>query len=232
MQLLEYMDSLCDIYGIADFNKNKDKLIDTYGEDICKYPYAIAIGHKMIEEIIESIPLTYNDDKLAQQYLDEYFNSFQRVSKIADKIIKFIEDEGYNAIKLDVSGRNDKLDLKMSFSNKASAHLAGIGWLGKNNLLTTIPYGPRLTWATILTDMPLKEYAGEPMDSPCGDCTICVKACPGDAIIDHPDPKVSYSPKKCGEFLSKRKDEGHPVACGMCLYICPYGNKKVAQITK
>lgn len=232
MSIMEFIDSRTDIYGIADFNKNRDELVETYGEDICKYPYAIAIGHKMIEEIIETIPKTYNDDKLAQAYLDEYFNSHQRVSKIANEIVEEIEKEGYHAIVLDVSGKSEKLNLKQSFSNKASAHLAGIGWLGKDNLLTTKEFGPRLTWATILTDMPLGEYAGNPMESLCDDCTICVKACPGKAIIDDPDPKVSYSPKKCGEFLSKRQEEGHPVACGMCLYICPYGNKKVEQLSK
>lgn len=230
MSIIEYVEELSDIYGVADFSKNEEKLIETYGEDICKYPYAIAIGHKMLEEIIENIPLTYNDDKLAQEYLDEYFNSHQRVSKIADKIVAKIESEGYEALVLDVSGKNDKLNLKMPFSNKASAHLAGIGWLGKNNLLTTKEFGPRLTWATILTNAPLADYAGDIMDSLCEDCTICVNACPGNAIVDLPNPKESYSPEKCGDFLMSRKNEGHPVACGMCLFICPYGNKKTRKI--
>lgn len=232
MRVIELLENLSDIYGIADFNKNKDELIENYGEDICRYPYAIAIGHKMIEEIIEKIPLTYNDDKLAQEYLDEYFNSHQRVSKIAGKVANLIKEEGYHAVILDVSGKSEELNLKQSFSNKASANLAGIGWLGKNNLLTTEEFGPRLTWATILTDMPLSDYAGEPRESLCDDCTICVKACPGKAIIDDSNPKISYSPEKCGEFLFKRRDEGHPVACGMCLYICPFGNSKVEQLTR
>ncbi len=230
MSIIEYIESLCDVYGIADFSVDNEELIDTYGEDICKFPYAIAIGHKMIEEIIEQIPLTYNDDELAQEYLDEYFNSFQRVSKIANKIIRYIQNEGFNAIVLDVSGTNPKLNLKKPFSNKASANLSGIGWLGKNNLLTTKEFGPRLTWATVLTDAPLGEYAGRPMESLCGDCQMCVKACPGKAIVDLPDPKKSYDPEKCGEFLMKRKESGHPVACGMCLYICPFGNKKSKEI--
>lgn len=230
MSIIEYIDSLSDIYGIADFTTEKDKLTETYGEDICKYPYAIAIGHKMLEEIIEKIPLTYNDDELAKQYLDEYFNSHQRVSKIANKIVKCIENEGYHAIKLDVSGKNSELDLKKPFSNKASANLAGIGWLGKNNLLTTKEFGPRLTWATILTDAPLGQYAGKPMKSLCGDCQMCVKACPGNAIKDLPDPSKSYSPQKCGEYLMKREQSGHQVACGMCLYICPFGNEKSREV--
>ena len=230
MSITEYIGSLSDIYGIADFSIDKDKLTQVYGEDICKYPYAIAIGHKMLEEIIENIPRTYSDDKLAKEYLDEYFNSHQRVSKIADKIVKYIENEGYHAIVLDVSGTNPELDLKKPFSNKASANLAGIGWLGKNNLLTTEEFGPRLTWATILTDAPLGEYAGRPMESLCGDCTMCVNACPGKAIVDLPDPSKSYSPQKCGEYLMKREQSGHQVACGMCLYICPFGNERSRKI--
>lgn len=131
MSIVEYIESLSDVYGIADFSIEKEELMDMYGEDICKYPYAIAIGHKMIEEIIEKIPLTYTDDDLAKEYLDEYYNSFQRVSKIADKIIDYIQNEGFNAIKLDVSGTNPELNLKKPFSNKASANLSGIGWLEK-----------------------------------------------------------------------------------------------------
>ena len=230
MSIIEYIESLSDVYGIADFSINQEQLIDTYGEDICKFPYAIAIGHRMLEEILENIPLTYNDDELAKEYLDEYFNSHQRVSKIANKIIKYIEDEGFDAIALDVSGTNPKLNLKKPFSNKASANLSGIGWLGKNNLLTTKEFGPRITWATVLTDAPLGEYAGRPMESLCGDCQLCVNACPGNAIVDLPNPQESYDPEKCGEFLMKRKESGHPVACGMCLYICPYGNKKSKEI--
>ncbi len=230
MSLVDYIDSLCDVYGIADFSKNEEELIEVYGEDICKYPYAIAIGHKMLEEIIENIPLTYNDDELAKEYLDEYFNSHQRVSKIAHKIVKYIEKEGFSAIVLDVSGNSEELNLKKPFSNKTSANLSGIGWLGKNNLLTTKEYGPRLTWATILTDAPLAEFAGSPMKSLCGDCEICVKACPGKAIVNLPDPSKSYSPQKCGDYLMERKSSGHPVACGMCLYICPFGNEKSRKV--
>ena len=49
MSIVEYIESLSDVYGIADFSIEKEELMDMYGEDICKYPYAIAIGHKMIE---------------------------------------------------------------------------------------------------------------------------------------------------------------------------------------
>ncbi len=230
MDIMGYVEELSDICGVADLLSDKDKLIENYGEEILKYPYAIVIGHKMKEEIIEKIPLSYNDDNIAQEYLNEYHNSHQRIRKISEKIAKHVNDEGYNTIILDVSGDSEEINLKRSFSNKASANIAGVGWIGKNNLLTTREYGPRLTWATILTDAPLEDYTGSSMKSQCGDCKMCSRACPGNAIKDVNDPGKSYDPEKCGKYIFSRQTEGHPLACGMCLYICPYGNKKAREL--
>ncbi len=230
MNIMEYVKDITDTCGVADLFCDKEKLTQEYGNDILKYRYAIVIGHRMKEEIIEKIPLSYNNDEIALEYLDEYYNSHKRVAKIADKISQKIEEEKYNSLILDVSGTNSSLDLKKPFSNKISAYMAGIGWIGKNNLLTTKEYGPRLTWATILTDMPLENYLKEKIESPCGSCKLCVNACPGNAIRNLNNSEESYDPVKCGEYIMKRKDEGHPIACGMCLYICPYGNKKTLKI--
>lgn len=81
MDIMQYTENLTDICGVAHLMEDKERLIETYGDDICKYPYAIVVGHLMDHDIIESIPLSYNDDKIAQDYLDEYFNSHQRAAK-------------------------------------------------------------------------------------------------------------------------------------------------------
>ncbi|ABC56970.1 MULTISPECIES: 4Fe-4S double cluster binding domain-containing protein [Methanosphaera] len=223
--LMDYVKSLSDVCGVADFRKDSQQLIETYGQDICKYPYAIVIGHRLNEEIVSKIPLSYNDDDIAEEYQNEYFNSFKRISGISHKVEDYIHDLGYNCVILNELEKYEDIHLKTRFSNKASAKLAGIGWIGKNNLLTTREYGPRLTWSTIITDAPLSKYTGNVMESLCGDCNICVKACPGGAIVNLDNPRKSYSPIKCGDYIKSRKKEGHPTVCGMCLYICPYGNK-------
>ncbi|WP_143744795.1 hypothetical protein [Methanobrevibacter sp. 87.7] len=127
MIIIDYIKSLSDVFGIANLSDDKERLINNYGDDICKYPYAIAIGHRMKEEIINKIPLTYNDDKLAKEYQDEYFNSHKRVLKISEKIGNFIKNNGYHAIVLGVKGNNKEIKLKKPFSNKASAHISGVG---------------------------------------------------------------------------------------------------------
>ena len=71
---------------------------------------------------------------------------------------------------------------------KAAATLAGLGWIGKQTLCITPQLGPHVRWACVVTDAVL------PSDDPftedlCGDCELCVKACPTQAIIPGPFPR-------------------------------------------
>ena len=66
------------------------------------------------------------------------------------------------------------------FSHKLAAHLAGLGWIGKSCLLVTLEVGPRVRWASVLTDAPL--MAGEPLEERCGECRGCVEVCPAGAF--------------------------------------------------
>ncbi|MBA7704043.1 Epoxyqueuosine reductase [subsurface metagenome] len=79
---------------------------------------------------------------------------------------------------------------------KDSAVLAGLGTIGKNNILVTPEYGPRVRLrAMILTeDLP---STGPIAFDPCKDCDIiCKKACPGNAM----DKKI-YSEEKMGQKI-------------------------------
>ena len=209
----------------------KQKLVDElleyfikeYGEDICKYPNAISIGLQLNEEIINHIPQTKKNKQYAKDYLDEYYNSHMKINKIADEICKLIEDIEYNAIPVYVSGKNDKLNLKKRFSHKTTANLAGLGWIGRNALFITKKFGPRITWITILTDAPFETYSKPPLKQSCNDCTSCIDICPSNAITNEKDPSKSYNPKTCGEYIKTESEKNHSIACGLCLYICPYG---------
>jgi epoxyqueuosine reductase len=112
------------------------------------------------------------------------------------------------------------------FSHKTAATCAGLGWIGKNGLIINETYGPRLSWASVLTDAPL--YADAPRTvSLCGDCDLCVKYCPSGAIsgrhwvINKPFAKfVSY--EKCRALKGKRPRFDEKPNCGLCVTICPY----------
>ena len=53
----------------------------------------------------------------------------------------------------------------------------------KNNLLVTEKYGAALSMCSVLTDMPLYAEKTETiLSNRCGDCNLCVKICPAQAI--------------------------------------------------
>ena len=115
------------------------------------------------------------------------------------------------------------------FTHKVAATLAGLGWIGKNGLLISKSYGPRLSLATVLTDAPIE------VDEPvlwglCGKCSLCVEHCPSTAITGNEwsriDPFVELIRKdNCRSHKKTRRPvEGKP-NCGLCINICPYGRK-------
>src|SRR5512141_1612265 len=59
------------------------------------------------------------------------------------------------------------------FNHKMAATSAGLGWIGKNGLLISPVYGPRLSLATVLTDARLRPDA--PIERClCGERMLCM----------------------------------------------------------
>lgn len=115
-------------------------------------------------------------------------------------------------------------------THKIAATSAGIGWIGRNGLLISPEYGPRLSLATVLTDAPLN--TGSPIEeSLCGDCRMCIEHCPSEAITgkdwSRKDPFVELI--RLDDCRSHKKNsravQGKP-NCGLCITICPYGRKR------
>src|SRR4030042_5597859 len=103
-----------------------------------------------------------------------------RLDDIALRLSNLLVSDGLAAYPIPASQRNGRDRMQSIFSHRMAAHLAGLGWIGKNCCLITPIAGPRVRLVTVLTDAPLAP--GSPMDSRCGDCTACVDACPPHAI--------------------------------------------------
>jgi len=98
--------------------------------------------------------------------------------------------------------------------------------------LVTKEYGPRIRFASILTDAPLD--TGKPLDNKCGECRECIDKCIVGAIKDNAfkeypkDRESSLDMNKCISKLqefSKDPDIGVMI-CGVCLKVCPWGKSK------
>ena len=137
---------------------------------------------------------------------------------------------GYRAMPVPASERMDNDRIRSEFSHKIAANLAGLGWIGKSCLLITPQRGPRVRWATVLTDAPL-DTAESRMKSKCGNCTKCVEICPAHAFTGHAffegEPRESrFDARACEKYFDKMEEEGSVSICGMCLFVCPHGRKK------
>jgi epoxyqueuosine reductase len=221
-----------DFYGVADLTVAKEAITAQGGPDIAVYPRAISIGIRLMDPIVDMLP--HRDRRaVAVSYRTHCYDVINdRLDLMISKVSSRLQREGYKAYPITASMRVDDEHICAIFSHKMAAHLAGLGWIGKSCLLVTPEAGPRVRWATILTDAPLK--AGIPMDVKCGTCRECVDICPQGAFsgrnFEESEPREArYDAFKCQEYLrslEKLTGFGGYGVCGMCLYICPHGRKE------
>ncbi len=154
--------------------------------------------------------------------------------KLQKRAIRLLKSRGYRTLAIPPDSDRKKgtfvSKLYSLFNHKMAATSAGLGWIGKNGLLISLEYGPRLSLATVLTDAPLDP--DEPMEtSLCGSCTICMDYCPSRAITgsewSRSNPFMELvKPGACRSHkATKRPTEGKP-NCGLCINICPYGRRE------
>ncbi|MHA2391478.1 MAG: hypothetical protein ACXAEX_05885 [Promethearchaeota archaeon] len=107
---------------------------------------------------------------------------------------------------------------------KEAAALAGIGPIGKNNLLITDQYGSQVRLRAITTTAPL--VCGEPITESkyCEDCNICFESCPAKAFSNG-----AYIKEKCYIYLDSHKQKLSDytvIECNLCIESCPIGKNK------
>lgn len=120
--------------------------------------------------------------------------------------------------------------------DKAWAQRAGLGWIGKHTNLITPDYGSWVFLGELILDIEL-EFDTQLVEDHCGTCTLCIDACPTQAItepyvldsnkcisyatIELREPKI---PEEIGERL-----EGWLYGCDICQDVCPWN--RFQQVT-
>lgn len=121
---------------------------------------------------------------------------------------------------------------------KDAAILAGLGAMGRNNLLITPRYGPRVRLRALLLDRSLPATGPLAGFEPCEGCPApCLSACPQDAFAGG-----SYNRDRCQWQM--KTNEANPIAlrspvvgmatkfkvayCRLCELACPAGDSDVS----
>jgi epoxyqueuosine reductase len=223
------LDFGADYFGVADLLPAHDAILEQQGAlAIAECPRAISVGIALLHSIVNQLPRRA-ERAVAVNYRHHAYNIInQRLDLVTSRLSSLLQQSGYYALPIPASKQTDDKHICAVFSHKLAAHLAGLGWIGKSCLLITPDMGPRVRWATVLTDAPLTK-TGEPIAEHCGDCKECLNICPVNAFTGQPfrenQPReIRYNASKCYRYFAKMKEkDAESAVCGLCLYICPYG---------
>ena len=200
------------LFGVADLRPFKKEDLLLPSSLIDQFPFGISIGYHLSDAILEAI-----EDKP----IPLYFHHYQRVNILLDTIAllmtSVIQDLGYHALPIPASQIIDWKNQRGHLSHKHVARAAGMGWIGRNNLLVTENHGSRIRLVTVLTDLPL--LADTPSSKDCGSCRACLRVCPAGAIGERQE---DFDHLRCYEQLkafSKTLHFSHHI-CGVCVKAC------------
>jgi epoxyqueuosine reductase len=217
-----------DFAGAADLAPARSAMVGQGGELVAHYPRALSVGVRLMDALVDALP-DHCDRVVAMNFRGHAYDVVNmRLDQLASRVASALQEDGYRALPVPASQSVDDQRLCGLFSHKMAAHLAGLGWIGKSCCVITPEAGPRVRWATVLTNAPLS--TGTPMERLCGDCTVCVDACPAAAFTGAPfDPaeprEARFDAFSCRAYQQQTEAQTGYAVCGMCVYSCPHGQR-------
>lgn len=182
--------------------------------------HVIVMGHAMDETLVDTYPSALAGAATGREYSHE--------AAIVIQLAAYIRNLGYEA----VPSMNDTA-LVIPYAVKA-----GLGEYGRNQMVITPEFGPRVRFSKIFTSLPLVADMPAPLGirQYCDICTKCADACPPKALPHGPptDGAESDSPstlkavkkwsancEKCFGYWAKLKSD-----CAICMRVCPFNQSQ------
>lgn len=169
-------------------------------------------------------------------------NGFSVYTKRADyhKVVKgylgqicqFIEQSG---------GRAEGYVDSNTLPERYLAYLAGVGFIGRNNMIITKKYGSYVFLGEIITNLEFsckdqRSYDEIREFKECGECRLCYQECPTKSIN-----AGSVNPNLCLSYYTQKKElsdqqvkmlKGNLFGCDYCQLKCPYNQQAVKNVLK
>ncbi|MCR5192447.1 MAG: tRNA epoxyqueuosine(34) reductase QueG [Bacteroidales bacterium] len=122
-------------------------------------------------------------------------------------------------------------------SDRHWAVRAGLGWIGRNTLFVHPIFGSYCFLGEIVTTAEIENTKLKIEDSGkgCGDCRLCVEACPNNAITVSKSGVPMLDARRCTSYntIENRDDalpeeldtRGYAFGCDICQLVCPYNGQ-------
>jgi epoxyqueuosine reductase len=176
----------------------------------------IVIGSQLFEVLTKKLTV---QKKIGEVSYRDFYNAHNEtvingLKQTGYRLARFLTNKGYPSINIG-QDLTDYRTITGAFSFKYAAVQAGLGTIGKNGLLLTRSYGPRVKLSVVLTEAPL-EGGNIIVEDLCNDCEICVKVCPSGALKEPVgETRPNYDRFVCCSFYTANK------GCGLCMSKCP-----------
>lgn len=200
-----------ELFGVADISgiKKDFALSKKILEGLDR---AISLGVRLSGSILEEIETTPT-----RLYFHHYRTVNNFLDQVALKVCNYLQKKGYIGLPIPASQIVDWQNQKAHLSHKKIGYLAGLGWIGRNNLLVNETIGGQFRLVSILTNMPLK--IDKPLKHNCGGCRLCIEVCPVQAIKEKPQDFDHIGCfEKLKEFQRQRLVDQY--ICGICVKVC------------
>ncbi len=181
-----------------------------------QYKFAVVIGIEM------------DYDKIAASGIEASAATglgYSKMAFVSSLLAQFIRILGHDALPC---GNDTALSIPLAVD-------AGLGELGRNGLLVTPQFGPRIRLCKVFTDLPLKP--DKPVDfglqEYCEKCRKCLENCPVHAISEDKTTdaitmsnnsgvlKWPVNGERCFSFWCESG-----IDCSMCIKVCPFNKRR------
>ena len=204
-----------ELVGIAEFNQDYvythiGRRPGKYGQKVeLPHQYAVIFAVEMDYHMIRGAPNLPVIIETGMQYIE--------AARIALVIAYYIRRLGYPA-RAHIDGNYQAMLPPVAVD-------AGLGEIGRNNILITKPHGARVRLGLVTTDLPLLP------DNPilfgvqdfCQRCRKCAHNCPSKAISPEKKKvirgieKWGFDPERCFAYWNSVGTD-----CALCIYTCPF----------
>ncbi len=200
------------LFGVAEMTGLPERHCSLPPKTLHGLDKAVSVAFHLSDRILEDI-----EDGPTKLYFFHYQRANMFLDGMGLRIMNYLQERGWDSLPIPASQIIDWEKQRAHVSHKHVAVRAGLGWIGRNNLLVSPQFGSRQRLITVLTNMPLE--IDKPLPWGCGNCRACISSCPSQSIKERPQDFDHVGCYQMIKALVKKAAISQNI-CGLCVKAC------------